>query len=835
MSDLLTPSARILSLIMAEPDLVDDPDFQVLPDEAFGRDIGLVRAVRKLVLEGTRPSPVNLAAYFRRTGTRDTDNVGSSRLTQLAENPPFLETLNDLSNLAIEAYEREELDRRLGALKSANLNGESAATVQDRIASELLGFSVRRPTRTIHDIASAARLRRFSDAQGVQHLMPGLTEAGGVPLLENSQLITLGALTKMGKCLAGGAIVEDATTGSTQTIREMVRRGLTGETFTVHAFDEARGRMTTASVEGYLPSGNQEVFRLRLSSGREVTATANHPFLTGAGWTPLSQIQVGDQVATPARTAITCGIKRSIPYLKMLGFLVGDGYMGQVKAGVMVTAPDWKAKVILDEGAEVLGLWARRNEQADRNTPTFQLVRKMVSGLAASERGNPLNAHLAEMGLLGCLSADKFVPEYVFESDDDAVAAFLYGLFSADGSLDVRNVGSRVGVEFYSVSNRLCVDVMRLLARLGIDSRLSRKRGSYLGETHWSWRVLVQPRDNVCFLERVGINRPNASEALTAARSVNSYGVPLPKEAMQEIDLAIWEIGESKAAFARRTKIKSAAFTPLVSGHASSTQLTVLAPHLPVAARWLNDLRWEWVESVEAVGVEDTYDIQVAGHHNFVADGILVHNSIFVQQLVDNVAVVNGEPVFYAALETNDEQALDQMCAARARIPGNLRGSELSQDEKQRWDDASLTLQASPLEICQTKNIFEIIARIKATKPKLAVIDQLSHLRGLKRERNESTTELLERYVELVRDRIALAMDIPVVLVFQLNRLAEGRRPTLGDVKNTASIAEWCDEMWFLYRESYTSTETLLIRELTRHGAPGDFRMTFNGALRRFV
>jgi Fe-S cluster assembly protein SufB len=33
------------------------------------------------------------------------------------------------------------------------------------------------------------------------------------------------------------------------------------------------------------------------------------------------------------------------------------------------------------------------------------------------------------------------------------------------------------------------------------------------------------------------------------------------------------------------------------------------------------------LDSIEPVGVETTYDIEVAGHHNFVADGFVVHNS----------------------------------------------------------------------------------------------------------------------------------------------------------------------------------------------------------------
>lgn len=40
------------------------------------------------------------------------------------------------------------------------------------------------------------------------------------------------------------------------------------------------------------------------------------------------------------------------------------------------------------------------------------------------------------------------------------------------------------------------------------------------------------------------------------------------------------------------------------------------------------DVAWEKVASLEAVGVEDVYDLTVEEDHNFVANGFIVHNSI---------------------------------------------------------------------------------------------------------------------------------------------------------------------------------------------------------------
>ena len=61
---------------------------------------------------------------------------------------------------------------------------------------------------------------------------------------------------------------------------------------------QADGR---AADDERVPSGRKEVFQLRLASGREVEATANHPFMTFDGWTPLGELKVGDRLAVPRR------------------------------------------------------------------------------------------------------------------------------------------------------------------------------------------------------------------------------------------------------------------------------------------------------------------------------------------------------------------------------------------------------------------------------------------------------------------------------------------------------------------------------------------------------
>jgi DNA polymerase-3 subunit alpha len=50
-----------------------------------------------------------------------------------------------------------------------------------------------------------------------------------------------------------------------------------------------------------MANGSKPVFGLRTAQGRQITATANHPFRTLNGWTNLSDLSPGDRIAAPRR------------------------------------------------------------------------------------------------------------------------------------------------------------------------------------------------------------------------------------------------------------------------------------------------------------------------------------------------------------------------------------------------------------------------------------------------------------------------------------------------------------------------------------------------------
>ena len=57
-----------------------------------------------------------------------------------------------------------------------------------------------------------------------------------------------------------------------------------------------------------------------------------------------------------------------------------------------------------------------------------------------------------------------------------------------------------------------------------------------------------------------------------------------------------------------------------------------------------NDVLWDEIVDVEYIGTQDVYDATVLGSHNFIADGVAVHNSL--EQDADMVVLIHREDAY---------------------------------------------------------------------------------------------------------------------------------------------------------------------------------------------
>ena len=91
----------------------------------------------------------------------------------------------------------------------------------------------------------------------------------------------------------------------------------------------------------------------------------------------------------------------------------------------------------------------------------------------------------------------------------------------------------------------------------------------------------------------------------------------------------------------------------LVAAAGESDELASLAP---------SDVYWDEIESIEPAGEEDVYDLTVEGLHSFVANDVIVHNSL--EQDADLVFFIYRDDYYDAE---SDQQGLAELHLAKHR------------------------------------------------------------------------------------------------------------------------------------------------------------------------
>ncbi len=136
-------------------------------------------------------------------------------------------------------------------------------------------------------------------------------------------------------CLTAATRVLRADTGAEVSFGSLIESK--ARDVPVWSLDEGR-RMVPAVLTHAFSSGVKPVFRLGLRSGRQVEATANHPFLTPEGWRPLAELSVGFEVAVPRRVPAprrvvdTAPLRTTADGLSPLAFGLPDARLGKYLA-----------------------------------------------------------------------------------------------------------------------------------------------------------------------------------------------------------------------------------------------------------------------------------------------------------------------------------------------------------------------------------------------------------------------------------------------------------------------------------------------------------------------
>ncbi|SDU34527.1 replicative DNA helicase [Jiangella alkaliphila] len=432
-------------------------------------------------------------------------------------------------------------------------------------------------------------------------------------------------------CLPASTRIMRADTGAEITIGELLASG--ARDIPVWSLDDSL-RYVPRTMTHAFPSGRKQTFRLRLASGKQIDATANHPFLTYDGWRPLGDLSVGSRLAVPRHVPAPLVTQQwADAEVVMLAHLIGDGSFVR-RQPIRYASVDEENLTAVTEAARHFGITAVRDDYAAARVTTLRLPApyRLTHG-----RRNPIAAWLDGLGLFGLRSHEKFVPDGVFGLPKAQITMFLRHLWATDGSVTVNRNGRSGRIYYASTSRRLLDGVSRLLLRYGISTRVrvATPKAGYRPQ----YTLDISGRDEqLRFLREIGCHgaRSAGCARLLAALEAGTWNAnvdTVPREVWQDVRSILAEQGMTHRQFA--AAMNSRERLGRVATVLGSAELEMYAT---------NDLLWDEVVAIEPLGEQDVYDATVMGNHNFIADGVATHNSI--EQDADMVILLHREDAY---------------------------------------------------------------------------------------------------------------------------------------------------------------------------------------------
>ena len=437
---------------------------------------------------------------------------------------------------------------------------------------------------------------------------------------------------------------------------------------------------------------------------------------------------------------------------------------------------------------------------------------------------------------------------------------------------------------FEPVHGRIYERILQLLDRKAVvtpvtlkpyfeaDEALKELGGaSYLARLTADGQGLLAPRelaeqiyDLALLRELVAVGRNLVNSALDTSESVE------PMEQISIAEAALYKVAEGAStgseaqgfATATRTALGMIEKALLSGGHVSGTTTGLTSVNEKVGGLHDSDL-------IILAGRPGMGKTSLATNIAFNAADRLRRD---IADGIDPAKSVGAATAFFS-LEMSADQLATRILAEQSGISSEaLRMGKISREDFQQLSYASQRLAELPLYIDDTPGLTIAALRTRARRLKrrhdigLVVIDYLQLLQGSGRATDNRVNEISE--ISRGLKTLAKELSVPVIALSQLSRAVEQRedkRPMLSDLRESGSIEQDADMVWFVFREDYYvaarepkvpegsddakiheahaawqaemervfGTAELIVAK-QRHGATGKVRLRFESRITRF-
>ncbi|HSG33089.1 MAG TPA: replicative DNA helicase [Sphingomonadaceae bacterium] len=330
---------------------------------------------------------------------------------------------------------------------------------------------------------------------------------------------------------------------------------------------------------------------------------------------------------------------------------------------------------------------------------------------------------------------------------------------------------------------------------------------SYLARLTGEGQGLLAPReiaaqiyDLALLRELVAVGRNLVEEALDTSVDV------APLEQVENAEAALYKVAEGASTVSEAQSFRSATNTALglietalnSGGHVSgkTTGLTAL--------------------NEKVGGLHDSDLVILAGRPGMGKTSLATNIAFncadrFMRDKADGITKSIGAPVAFFSLEMSADQLATRILAEQSEVSSELlRKGRITRDQFQKLSFAAQRLNELPLYIDDTPALSIAALRTRARRLKrrydvgLIIVDYLQLMQGTSRNSDNRVNEISE--ISRGLKTLAKELNVPVIALSQLSRQVESRedkRPQLSDLRESGSIEQDADMVWFIFREEY--------------------------------
>lgn len=477
-----------------------------------------------------------------------------------------------------------------------------------------------------------------------------------------------------GLCVSGDTRIWDASSGKLVRIDSVEESVKNGDFYTFSV--GKTGNVEKKKVTHWFETGIKEIFEITSTDGRKIRVSGDHPVLTLEGYKKASELTLEDMVATSGEAfSPEVASALTVDEARLLGYLIGDGYINFYQ-NTFINSDD----VLIDHVSELAkkifsdvhtysetrmknnvfstkNLWFAANPKGTGRGNGIKGVYKTTF-----EMNQWLKNQFETDGSEALSSRSKFVPQSVFESSNEVIKHFLAALWDTDG-----HVGQKSSF-LKTISKQLASDVQLLLDRLGMHGYIY-NTGTYVSAKHGdteSYGVYVYDSDFYSEIQPLMKSIPKKAVIFAGGgQSRNDKVVSretfladmfpyvledetLPKHVISRLKNAQQLHLKSASNYIVRNSANDniAGIIKLGKEKKSITQNSIIKEYLKKYAsdsnKFNSSLRWSKIKHINVTSPEKVYDITVEGNHNFFAEGMVVHNCIYQEQIMKLSQVVAG-------------------------------------------------------------------------------------------------------------------------------------------------------------------------------------------------